>query len=208
LLEDATVLWYSLRVDTDAGGDVLIPTTTNDGEAVEGIAVTQAKAEKQSSLVECLHSASPAWQYVTGPQRQTVLGDSGGEDPIVWSAKRTAYTDLVRRKPDIFKTAIRIVLCVNDYKSSAVTWCKLNDTPDANYDSPVVLCTNTPAAFGALLSGILKSECEGGRTHGTRKIGMWLPQDTIDITDKKLVVKTLTKAAAELIGDPTPEDDD
>jgi hypothetical protein len=56
-------------LDTSAGADVLLLVQNKEDDSDVALVSIQCKAEKSSSLAECLRSCSPSWQFTTVPQR-------------------------------------------------------------------------------------------------------------------------------------------
>lgn len=149
-------------IDVDAGADVLLTTTDETGEQL-GIVLVQAKAQKDTRLLDSLRACSPAWQHTNQPQRDWIegKGKKGKKKDGSLNDKRLAFDELVAGHPQLFEEAVRVVLTVGDYQSRTVKRCnKLNS--DVRFArSPIVLCRTAALAFGGGAQETLVQSCSG-----------------------------------------------
>lgn len=186
------------NVERDAGADVLFLVQQGDGSQARTLVSVQCKAEKSSSLRECLRSSSPAWQFTTDPQRAVVLkgkkipsshvpkGGAKEKREMAWSSKREAFCLLWSSNASVFENAVRVALSVNDYSDgTAEKIAKLNRTDKAIHRSPIVLCRSSAASFGALHDA-MSHACAGDKTSGTEERAFLLPQSADKVTRSKV----------------------
>jgi hypothetical protein len=164
-------------IDEMAGADIVVPTRTGDGR--HGLVLVQAKAQKDARLAQCLRSASPAWQYVTEPERKLVA--TGSVPP--WSEKRAAFTEIAAAHSEVFATAVRVAFNVNGFKPDAMALCQnLNRLADATQSSPIVLCKSTAQAFGKELHTAFCIACLGAEAANTENATYILPQTVENVS--------------------------
>jgi hypothetical protein len=184
LLLHACVSVVAYDAHTNAGADVLFLAAK-----AEGAFVLVCKPEKASSLLECLRSSSPAWQYTTREQRGAVI--HGQQVPVVsaagkelvpwWSALRIAFSALWEDYEATFQTAVRVAFCASGYEPTAVNTVMHRNTL---MSSPILLC-NATTVFGAL-SGALAILCKGEPVSNTKHAEILLPQHAGAVNASKL----------------------
>jgi hypothetical protein len=141
------------------------------------LVLVQAKAQKDPSLVECLRAATPSWQYVNETERGAAL--RGNWDRVKRrTTARQPYEALVAEVPDAFANAVRVALCVNEFRSESHAVCHAVNTDAACAQSPVVLCSvlggaadgrsGFPGAVVTALQALCESVGAGGVHHVKR----------------------------------------
>lgn len=166
-------------IDAAAGVDTAFTAIVKSG-SVASVVMVQDKARVDARLSDALRSASPAWQYMTGEERLSVLDGT----PIVPTGKRAAYEALADTAP--FRKAFRVVMSASGYADGTAAMCNaLNELEAGCSSSPIILCEPTPAAFGVVLDGQLRAACAGKPTSSTKKLAYLLPQNVGDVSNAK-----------------------
>jgi hypothetical protein len=173
-------------MDYEAGTDVSFTARATAGGNLAGkqiLVCAHAKAERESSVVECLRGATLAWQFTLDRQRSAVVAGNTLPPGYPWSARRAAFSELAALHAPVFDRAVRVALTVNEYQPAATSLC---NTLNRVISSPVILCTSTKAAFGERLHNRLRSLYAGALTSSTLNAAYWMPQSVAAVNESSI----------------------
>lgn len=139
------------NVDTDAGADLAFFVRDRRDDSMV-LVLIQAKARAQTSLVDCLRSATPAWQYTQKDQRKTLTTKGAAPAPFsgALQRKRAAFSKFAAEHAGAVSRAVRIAMSVNPYQVKTIQLCNDMNMIEEVGSSPVVLCCSSVKAFGEL----------------------------------------------------------
>lgn len=187
------------EIEKGAGSDVTFMAVDSTLNPVSVVSM-QAKARISASLRDSVRAASPAWHFLTEPERNAAIKGVRYVPGGVAGVKRSAF-EVLAAGSTVFSSAFRVVLSVAGFSATVAAMCSsLNRLEEGTRSSPIILCESTAAAFGLPLHAKLKASCTGGTTNGTKELAFLLPQSAASVSAGNVTCIASTNALAEAIG--------
>jgi hypothetical protein len=137
-----------------------------------------------------LRSTTPAWQFITEPQRDYLTKANGGAEPPARKATgRERYAAFATgEQSEMFTRALRLSMTVAPYGKSTLELCNRMNSIEEIGASPVLPCCSTEAAFGDL-HGMFhdaceEAPCEPDNVQHPTDARYWLPYSVCEVDNE------------------------